>query len=213
VVTYSLEFAWVVSLGISIDVDSIVTPKDRHAFRPPNYQDYQYAELRALCQASGWSSVPWLEPSPVRGTTDTSCSSSRYYRLLGVARAYARGTALRVYNEEQPPAITVDEERMFPHLLIRAIWSNYYLPLDFDRPLQFEGTWGTISAGSVIRLQSELAHLAAIIPDFRRRASVATNDQETAGAEVINHAGKVCELFLAATRESIELQLPLLLRG
>lgn len=113
----------------------------------------------------------------------------------------------------QPPAITADEERLFPHLLIRAIWSNYYLPVDFDRPLQFEGTWGTVSAGSVIRLQSELAHLAAIIPDIRRRAREATNDQGTAGAEVINDAGKVCELFLATTRESVQLQLPLLLRG
>ena len=200
-------------MSISIDVDSLVTPKARHIFGPSNYQDYQYAELRALCQAFGWSSVPWLEPSPVRGATDTSCSSIRYYRLLGVARAYARGTAFRVYNEENRLALTVDEERLFPHLLIRATWSNYYLPVDFDRPLQFEGAWGTVSAGSVIRLESELARLTAIIPDIHGRGGTAVTDQEEAGVDAINDAGTVCELLLAATRESMQLQLPLLLRG
>ncbi len=138
-------------MGISIDVDSIITPKDRHAFGSPNYQDYQYADLRALCQIFGWSSAPWVEPSLIRGVTETSCNSSRYYRLLAVARAYARGTPFCVYNEEQPPVLTADESRLFPHLLIRAIWSNYYLPVEFDLPQQFEGTWGTISAGSSVQ--------------------------------------------------------------
>jgi hypothetical protein len=199
-------------MSISIDVDSIVTPKDRHLFGPPNYQDFQYAELQKLCDAFGWSSVPWSEPSPIRGTTDTSCNSLRYYRLLGIARAHARHTAFRVYNEEQPPLLSADEMQMYPHLLIRAIWSNYYLPVDFDQPRIFEGIWGTVSAGSAIRLQSELAHLVAIIPGIRR-ARAATNDQETAVAEAIDDAGRLCDLFLAATRESIQLHLPLLLRG
>ncbi|HMP39230.1 MAG TPA: hypothetical protein PKA05_02525 [Roseiflexaceae bacterium] len=200
-------------MGISIDVKSIVTPKEHHIVGQSNSQDYQYADLQALCQIFGWSSVPWLEPSPVRGTTDTSCGSSRYYRLLGVARAHARSTPLRVYNEEQPPALTADEERLFPHLLIRAIWSNYYLPIDFDRPRQFEGTWGTVSVGSSIRLQHELTYLAAIISHLQAqlvtKLRTLTKEQE----EVINDASELCDLFLTAAQESLELNLPLLLHG
>lgn len=200
-------------MGISIDVDSIVTPKDRHTFGPSNYQDYQYAEVQKLRQIFGWASIPWPEPSTVRGITETSCNSVRYYRLLGVARAYARVTAFRVYNEEKPPPVTPDEARLFPHLLIRASWINYYLPVDFDHPQLFEGVWGTVSAGSVLGLQRELTQLASIIPDFRTQASADPNNRETGAAEAILDAGEVCELLLGATHESIALNLPLLLRG
>jgi hypothetical protein len=192
-------------MGISIDVDSIVTPKDRHPFGPSDYQDYQYADLRALCQVFGWSSVPWLEPSPTRGATDTSCNSTRYYRLLAVARAYARGTSLRIYNEEQPPVLIDNERQLFPHLLIRAIWSNYYLPVDFDLPRQFEGTWGIISVGSSMRLHRELSHLVPVISKLQA--------QTTAEEATINDANELCTLFLNATQESMTLNLPLLLRG
>ncbi len=192
-------------MSISIDVDSIITPKERHDFGPPNYQDYQYADLRALCQVFGWPSVPWIDPSPICGATATSCSSSRYYRLLAFARAYARSTTFQLYNEEQPPALTDDETRLFPHLLMRAIWSNYYLPVEFDRPQQFEGTWGTVSAGSSIRLHHELTHLRTIIPEISAQIS---SEEAT-----IDDANKLCKLLLNATQESMTLNLPLLLRG
>jgi hypothetical protein len=200
-------------MGISIDVDSLVTPTDRHTFGPPNYQDYQYAELRKLREAFGWASAPWPEPSPVRGVTQTSCNSIRYYRLLGVARAYAQSTAFHVYNEEQPPEVTTDEARIFPHLLIRANWINYYLPVEFDQPQLYEGVWGTVSAGSTIRLHNELKLLATAIPDFRKQVETDLNDSDTTAAEAIHDAGELCELLLVATRESITLNLPLLLRG
>lgn len=192
-------------MGISIDVDSIVTPKDRHTFGPPNYQDYQYADLRALCQIFGWSSVSWVEPSPIRGSTETSCNNSRYYRLLGVARAHARANPFRVYNEEQPPELIADEVRLFPHLLIRAIWSNYYLPVDFDQPRQFEGSWGTISAGSSVRLHHEVSELATVIAKIQAQ----TTPEEAA----FQDANELCQLLLSATEESMSLNLPLLLRG
>jgi hypothetical protein len=62
-------------------------------------------------------------------------------------------------------------------------------------------------------LQRELTQLAAIIPDFHTQASADPNDRETGAAEAILDAGEVCELLLAATHESIALNLPLLLRG
>jgi hypothetical protein len=198
-------------MSIGIDVDSIVTPRERRDFGPPSYQDYQYAELRALCGAFGWPEAPWQEPSRVRGETDTSCSSMRYYRLLGAARAHARGTPFHEYNEERPPALTADEARLFPHLLVRATWSNYYLPVEFDLPRLFEGYWGTASAGSAIHLRRELTQLDAALPALRARSQAAPDAQAVAVA--LRDAGDICALLLSAAEESVALKLPLLLRG
>jgi hypothetical protein len=204
-------------MGISIDVDSIITPKERHRYGPPNYQDYQCERVKRLCEAFGWTHAPWAEPSAVRGETNTSCNASRYYLLLWVARSHARGVAFQRFDEEQVAALTPEESLMFPHLLKRAPWTNYYLPVDFAEPKFFENEFGLISAGSSKRLHAELTVLESVIHEYCEQRGkdnlVEKQLREGQAHHTWDSVDDLCQTLLFATQESMDLNLPLLLYG
>jgi hypothetical protein len=189
-------------MGIGINVESIITPKKRHNYGPPNYQYYQRDCLHKLCEAMKWEKVPWEDPSEIKGI-QSSCDNTKYYALLGIARSIAKNKDIEIINEDQLVIDPTPEEKLlFPHLLLRVPETNLYLPVDFELPVIFKGPNGIISAGSSYHFVKELS----LIKDR-------LSSDPTLSDEFWTQTKEKSKLLLDAANQSIAINLPLKLMG
>ncbi len=192
-------------MGIVIVVRSITGVKP---FRVGQAK-YEWEYVTQMCEYFGWQKVPWEEPSAYKAINTTSANYSRYALLMDFAFNLEVHGTISVEPCDRPP----NQLKRFRHLLDIGPDTNFYLPLEFDLPVHLvvhsDRAWPDFSVGSSIKLAEEMQDLKPVLAE-------AVVDKGAETVVVPRHPyhkwGAVldlCDFFLRAARESVEVNLPL----
>ena len=105
-------------MSISIDVESIITPKEKHSW--PALYAHQLFRVNKIKDIFGWENVPWEEPSNKSGLTATSSSWTTFSPLIGVSLAIINNVNVAEINIDQMLNLVIGEHEYnaFPHFCI-----------------------------------------------------------------------------------------------
>jgi hypothetical protein len=212
-------------MGITFDVESIITHPSRRRPGPREYYIIQQEQLKYICQVFAWNEPPWNEPSETRGV-GSSANYSRWQPLLDLAlylEFYMAEVSLLSSNDLIELAIHVEEQQNynhplppiksahFTHLLNQHKNTAYWLPHDFERPqfiattiLEDPGQYD-FSIGASLRVKQEMEQLCQTCDMI-----VAVRDPQTeVGIHTWASVQDLCHRIHEAAQESLTLNLPL----
>jgi hypothetical protein len=217
-------------MGITIDVESMITPFSRRRPGPKETYDIQRHYVELVCDNFGWEKIPWNEPSEQRGIS-ASANSSRYFLLLFLARVFqfsseealysddsVRNLAAQVQSKAFMPLMSEnfydDPYLRFVHFLDHDVYESIYIPIDFETPRHITtvvyGGNDSISVGSSLKLGNEMEILDKLISRIIGLKGEETIVQPDSG--ILHKWADVhdlCLTFQQAARESKKLNLPI----
>jgi hypothetical protein len=210
-------------MGITLHVESIITPLARRTPGPRERFIIQEHRVNRICEIFQWSQPPWDEPSETQGI-DTSANYTRWWSVLRLAHicdvlfdridTRAADVLTGVALEIGIPTISLPQEpiRQFVHLLWHHENSAYWLPYEFETP-QFLTTpllgdheQYRFSIGSSYHLAREMDELCdvcdAIVATVGAERVVGVHSHTWEGIQ------DLCHVVRQGAQESLSLQVP-----